>query len=422
MKVLILAHGTRGDVQPYVALAHALQRSGHETTLGAPSGSASLAEPYGIPFAPLDDSMNEGMNDPEVRTAIETNYRGLRGKITAIKLMRRAGPELRKVLDDMAAVPATGVDVVVHPVNSPIQHLAEKLGVPAVAVGLQPGWVPTSEFPNPLVPFRIPKRLNHASYRVTRLVLWALVRSGKRWRADTLGLPRRPHQNDAVRAPDGTPITLLHAFSENVLPAPPKYPNWTHTTGYWFLPAAADWEPPELLRTFLEAGSPPVYIGFGSMAGRNPARIGRIVVEAVRRADVRAVLVTGWGGIDAKRDSDRFLILDQAPHDWLFPRSAAIVHHGGGGTTGAALAAGRPQVVCPFIADQPFWASRMTGIGVAPAPLPQRHLTPDNLAAVLRTATTDQAMAAKAAEVGEKIRDENGVAKAVEILESLTTR
>lgn len=422
MKALIFAHGTRGDVQPYVALAHALQQSGHETTLAAPSGSASLAEPYGIPFAPLDDSMNEGMNDPDVRSAMETNYRGLRGKLTAFKLMRRAGPELRKVLDDMAAVPATDVDIVVHPVNSPIQHLAEKLGVPAVAVGLQPGWVPTSEFSNPLLPFRIPKRLNHASYLATRLVLWALVRSGGRWRADTLGLPRRPHQNDAVRAPDGTPITLLNAFSEHVLLAPPKYPTWTHTTGYWFLPAAADWEPPEHLTTFLDAGSPPVYIGFGSMAGRDPARIGRIVSEAVHRADVRAVLVTGWGGIDAELDSERFLVLDQAPHDWLFPRTAAIVHHGGGGTTGAALAAGRPQVVCPFIADQPFWASRMAGIGVAPPPLLQCDLTADNLAAALRTATADQSMATTAADVGAKIRGENGVATAVEMLESLTTR
>jgi sterol 3beta-glucosyltransferase len=418
MKALILTHGTRGDVQPYVALAHALQEAGHNALLGAPEGSASLAEPYGVPFAPLSDDLND-MGDPKVREAIETNYRGLRGKLTAVRLMARAKAELRKVYDEIAAVPADDVDVVVHPINSPMQHLAEKLGVPAVAVGLQPGWVPTRSFPSPMIPFGIPNALNQASYRVNGLVLRALVGSGARWRTETLGLPRRPHQNDALRTPDGHPVTVLQAFSEHILPTPVEYPSWTHTTGFWFLPATQDWTPPERLSTFLDAGDPPVYIGFGSMAGSEPARVGRTVTEAARLAGVRAVLVTGWGGIDALIDTDRILVLDQAPHDWLFPRMAAIVHHGGGGTTAAALASGRPQVVCPFIADQPYWARRTQASGVAPEPLPQRHLTPARLAAAIRRATTDKAMSTRSAELGARIRDENGVRNAVALLERL---
>ncbi|MGC7101252.1 glycosyltransferase [Amycolatopsis lurida] len=418
MKVLIFTHGTRGDVQPYAALAHALQEAGHHVLLGAPAGSASLSEPYGIPFAPLSDDLND-MDDPRIRKAIETNYRGLRGKLTAIRLMKRAKAELRTVYDEMAAVPADDVDVVVHPINSPMQHLAEKLGVPAVAVGLQPGWVPTRSFPSPMIPFRVPKALNQASYRVNGLVLRALVGSGARWRTGTLGLPPRPHQNDALRAPDGRPATVLQAFSEHLLPTPAEYPSWTHTTGYWFLPATRDWTPPERLRAFLDDGDPPVYIGFGSMAGSEPARVGRTVADAARLAGVRAVLVTGWGGIDALIDTDRFLVVDQAPHDWLFPRMAAIVHHGGGGTTAAALASGRPQVVCPFIADQPYWARRAQASGVAPEPLPQRRLTAEKLAAALHRATTDKAMSMRAAELGAKIRDENGVRKAVALLERL---
>ncbi len=419
MKALILAHGTRGDVQPYAALACALQRAGHEAVLAAPEGSASLVESCGVPFAPLPDDMNTSMEDPAVRQAIETNYRGLKGKITALRLISRAKSELRTLLDEMAAVPATGVNVVVHPINSPLQHLAEKLGVPGVAVGLQPGWVPTRSFPSPMIPFRIPKALNHASYRLNGLVLRALVGSGARWRAETLGLPHRPHQNDALRTPEGRPATVLQAFSKHVLPTPVGYPSWTHTTGFWFLPAARGWTPPQRLQTFLDAGDPPVYIGFGSMAGSDPARVGHIVTEAARLAGVRGVLITGWGGLDTNVDADQILVLDQAPHDWLFPRMAAIVHHGGAGTTAAALASGRPQVVCPFVADQPYWARQMRDSGVAPEPQPQRHLTPQGLAVALHKAVRDKSMSARAAELGATIRAEDGVGNAVAVLERL---
>lgn len=421
MKALIVAHGTRGDVQPYTALAHALQACGHRTVLAAPAGSVSLAAPYDIPFAPLDDTMNEKMADPELREAIETNYRGLRGKSVAFRMMRQAKGELRKVYDDIAAVPAGDVDVVIHPVNSPVQHLAEKLEVPAMAVGLQPGWVPTSSFPSPFAPFRIPAVLNRSSYLLNRVILRALVGSGARWRVESLGLPRRRHQNDALRTPNGQPATVLQAFSRHVLPSPAAYPRGTHTTGFWLLPAARNWTPPEQLSAFLDTGDRPVYVGFGSMAGRDPARVGHTVAEAVRRAGVRAVLVTGWGGIDAELDADRLLVLDQVPHDWLFPRMAAIVHHGGAGTTAAALASGRPQVVCPYIADQPFWARRMHARGVATEPLPQRQLTPERLADALRRAASDEAMASRADELGAKIRAENGVVTAVGLIENLVS-
>ncbi|MBE1878369.1 glycosyltransferase [Myceligenerans pegani] len=422
MKALIFTHGTRGDVQPYVALAHALRRAGHGAVLAGPAGSASLAEPYHVPYVPLSDAMNEGMDDPEVRAAIENNYRGIRGKLTAIKLMRQAKTELRTVFDEIAAIPADDVDVVVHPVNSPGQFLAEKLGVPSVAVGLQPGWVPTDSVPSPFVPFPIPRALNRASYGLNRVVLRALVGAGTEWRRDTLELPRRPHQNDALRRPDGGPATVLQAFSTHALPAGARYQDSVHTTGYWFLPAAEDWTPPERLRAFLDAGEPPVYVGFGSMAGTQPARVGRTVVEAARRAGVRVVLITGWGGIDAGADADRVLVLDQAPHDWLFPRTAAVVHHGGGGTTAAALASGRPQVVCPFIADQPYWGRRMHAVGVAPGPVPQRRLTAERLAGALRQAATDPAMRARAAELGATIGAENGVANAVAVIERTVAR
>ncbi|GAB3743231.1 glycosyltransferase [Microlunatus parietis] len=416
MKVMIFTHGTRGDVQPFAALARALQAAGHDAVLVAPEGSASLVAPYEFSFVPVYDGLNEIMDDPEVRAAMETNFRGLRGKRMALRLIRRTSPMLRRMLDELAAVPAAGADVVVHPVNLPMQHLAEKLGRPAVGVGLQPGWVPTGSFANPLLPFPVPCALNRASYRLPNPALMGLAGVARQWRSETLGLPRRPNQGDPLRTPAGARVTMLQAFSEHVLPGPLEFPSWTHTTGYWFLPASSGWTPPERLRAFLDTDEPTVSIGFGSMSGTDPGRVGRTVVEAVRLAGVRAVVITGWGGIDTTPAGDRIMIIDQAPHDWLFARTAANVHHGGGGTTAAALAAGRPQVICPFIADQPYWGERMMISGVAPAPLPQRRLTVESLAGALRQAVGDAGLAARAAELGRIIRAENGVGRAVELI------
>ncbi|MEV7005259.1 glycosyltransferase [Streptosporangium sp. NPDC051022] len=417
MRVLILTHGTRGDVQPYAALALALRWEGHEATLAAPAASAALAEPYGLDFVPVHDGPNTLMADPELREAIETNYRGIRGKKIALQVMRRSKPLLARVLADMARVAERGADVIVHAPNIPGCHIAEKLGVPAVPALLQPIWVPTEAFRNPMLPIPLPRALNRASYLPLKLMLRSM--GGKQLREDILHLPRRKGAHDFLRRPDGEPATVLQGFSPHVLPDGLDYPAWVHTTGFWFLPAPPDWEPSAELAAFLDAGDPPVYIGFGSMAGTDPRRLGRIVAEAVRLVGVRAVVAAGWGGIQIEDLPRETFLLDQAPHDWLFPHMAAVVHHGGSGTTGAALASGRPQVVCPFVADQPFWAERMHAAGVAPAPQPQRRLTAEGLAEAVRRAVTDRVIAERAERLAQRICAENGAAQAVDILKGV---
>jgi sterol 3beta-glucosyltransferase len=412
LKAYILAHGTRGDVQPYAALALALRQAGHEAVLAAPAASESLVAPYGLDFAAVHDGPNTLIDDPQLREAIETNYRGLRGKKIAWEVMRRSKPLIARVFADMVEAAPGGTDVVVHPPSGG-HRIAEALGVPSVPAALQPVWVPTSTFRNPMLPVPLPRALNRASYLPIKLML----RSFNAVADKALDLPRRRGRHDVLRRPDGGPATVLQAFSGELLPAVPDYPPWVHTTGFWYLPAPPDWTPPSYLTEFLGAGDPPVYLGFGSMAGRDPRRLGEIVAEAAARAGMRAVIVSGWGGISLDELPDGVLLLDQAPHDWLFPRMAAIVHHGGSGTTGAALAAGRPQVVCPFVADQPFWAARAHAVGVAPPPQPQRRLTATGLAEAIRRAVTDGQMAAQAARVGARIRAENGVQAAVRVLE-----
>jgi UDP:flavonoid glycosyltransferase YjiC (YdhE family) len=184
-------------------------------------------------------------------------------------------------------------------------------------------------------------------------------------------------------------------------------------TGYWWLPAPAAWEPPPALAAFLAAGGRVVSVGFGSMASEDPAFVTELVLGAIRRAGVRAVILSGWGGLATRPQADDVFVADSIPHDWLFPRVTAVVHHGGAGTTGAAIRAGVPAIVVPFGVDQPFWASRVHALGVGPTPIPRRQLTEDRLAAALRLAVTDGAMKARAADLGRAVRAEDGVGEAV---------
>ncbi|GAA3645608.1 glycosyltransferase [Lentzea roselyniae] len=409
MKALLVTHGTRGDVQPLLALAVALRQAGHDALLAAPESFADSAAAHDVDFAPLDEGPNRLLHDPAMFKAIESGYRGVRGKITAISTIQRIKPLMADVLRDVGAVArSSGADLLVHTPSVPAQHAAELLGVPAVLATLQPGWIPTSEFPCPMVPLpRVPRFLNRATYLTVSATMRAYSGIVNAWRANDLDLPRGDGPRHAL---------VLQAFSSLVTPIDPNWPESVHTTGFWYLPRTATWTPDEALKAFLEAGPPPVYVGFGSMAGRDAERTGDIVAEAVRAAGVRAIVATGWGGL-AARSSDDLLVIDQAPHDWLFGNVTAVVHHGGGGTTAAALAAGVPQVVCPFVADQPHWAQRMHDVGVAPQPTPHKKITVTSLTEAITHAANDPAVRQRAAELGEQVRAENGVRIAVRELE-----
>lgn len=422
MKVLVLTLGTRGDVQPFVALSRALMLAGHEVALGAPSRSRSLAEPHGVQFIPLYDRWDETIKDPTVSTAFETNFGGVGGWWLAIRAMRKFRPMMADALVDMAAAGASyRPDVVVHHAMILGHEVAERLGVPAVPVCVEPLSVPTSSFANPILPFRVPRLLNSISYRASDVWVRGIVgdRISARWRREILGLPHRRGHRDVLRRPDGTRGVTLQAVSPALLPQPVDYPDWAHTTGFWFLPAAPDWTPPEEVADFLAAGEAPVYIGFGSLVGSDPERTGRVVAEAVRLAGVRAIIDVAQGGIRPAAGEEDVLYVSGLPFDWLFPRMALIVHHGGIGTTAVAMATGRRQIVCPFMTGQHFYAHRMYASGVAAPPQPQSGLTAERLARAIRDAVADDGMALRAERLGRQVSAEDGLGTAVRILEKV---
>jgi sterol 3beta-glucosyltransferase len=413
MRIALLCNDTRGGVQPYVALGLGLRRAGHDVRAVAPSDLASLFSAVGIPVTPLSGSIENVL-----RRSGGVAEHGL------LATMRFAAQELPARLRDWTRATlqaCEGDDVLTGGVGGMVIGLsvAEKLGKPFVQTHLQPIAAPTGAYPGVLTP-GLPnwvgpwgRRLSH---HVSQAIIWAPFKpSMATARRQVLGLAGR--QSASAASP------VLYCFSPHVVPLPqtiteaggPQH----HVTGYWVLPPAQGQSPPPALQAFLDRPGPVVSVGFGSMASKDPRALTHLVRQAARDAGVRVVLLSGWGGLGAADDDADCYCADAVAHDWLFARMSAVVHHGGAGTTGAALMAGVPSLVVPFTMDQPFWARRVHALGAGPAPIPRRHLSQQNLAAALTHLIGDQAMRQRTAALGELIRAEDGVARAVEVFERI---
>jgi sterol 3beta-glucosyltransferase len=408
VRVLISTQGTRGDVQPFVALARALGRRGHSVSMCAPEGFRSTIERHGIDYAYMSNAVLE-LTEAVLRAPTRTEQRRLFKGFGAII---RAGLE-----DEWRAAQALQPEMLVyHSKALGSHHIAEKLGV-AEFLAMPLPLTPTRAFPAPLIPFsQLGGWLNKLSYRLISLghAIWNGATND--FRVRTLGLHALPRFHDVMRRRDGSPVPALYGYTAHLLPRPPDWPAHVHVTGAWFLDEADAWEAPSELCTFLERGATPVYIGFGSMGAAHAQARTSTVFEAVALTGVRAVLASGWGGLQASALPATAFMLDAAPHDWLFPRVKVVVHHGGAGSTMAGLRAGKVTVVCPFLGDQPFWGHAVHRAGVGPAPLSQRSLSPSRLAEAICSAL-DPRLTARAAELGDRIRAEDGVNRAVDLIE-----
>lgn len=415
MNVTIIALGTRGDVQPYVALGAGLRRAGHAVRLASHGTFRDLVQGASLDFAPMRGNVQEVVHSPEMRAALA---RGNMLEINRVSARATQSAALHWAEDGLTA--ARDAELLLAGIGgmNVAQSLSEKLRVPLLEAHVVP-FHPTRAFPGAIFPpgvARLGGWANRFSHVLTRQVMWQMFRAADtRARREVLDLPPAP-----VFGPRPVrPLPTLHGISPAVLPRPADWDAAQHLTGYWFLPQE-DWTPPPALEAFLRAGPRPVSIGFGSMTTPDPQATTRAVLEALERSGQRAVLLSGWGGLSAQDVPDTVFVTDSAPHTWLFPRVAAAVHHGGAGTTAAGLAAGVPNVIAPFFGDQPFWGERVRQLGVGPAPVPRRALGAGTLAAALTRAVTDAAMQERAATLGERIRAEDGVARAAEVVSGLS--
>jgi sterol 3beta-glucosyltransferase len=408
MNVAILTLGTRGDVQPYVALGAKLKEAGHEVTLITGKGFEAMASGRGLRYVDLDVDLLELAASPEGRAA-------LRSPRAALRIVRELLPTIRRILvDEWEAVASSRADAVIyHPKAIGGYHVAEALGVPGFLAFPIPALSPTRAFPTPVLPLpNLGGFLNRMSYGAFfRSMSAPYRRMVNRWRQRTLGLaPLSPLASELER--DGKPVTKLYCCSPHVVPVPADWDESSKVTGYWFLDGARGWRPPDQLSTFLKDGPSPVYIGFGS-AAPDPEGSRAAALAVLKRLGLRGVLATGRSGMAGPQG----LEIEGAPHDWLFPRMAAVVHHGGAGTTAEGLRAGKPTAVFPSnFGDQLFWGRRVHALGAGPKPVPQNKLTTERLAAAIRAVTEDEDMRRVAEELGEGIRAENGVARTAEII------
>lgn len=415
MRILFLTLGSRGDVQPYVALGRKLRDRGHAVTLSTGRGFETMIEAEGLRAAPLSLDMRALVQSPEIQAAL----RSFRGKV---KAWRASKAMVRQELDDMWQVAQAERPelIVYHPKAFAAPYLAQALGATAIPSFLQPGYVPTGAFLYaPWGGSSLGHGLNKlVNLGVARLIKAAFASALRDWFARHPDFAAAPPRDclDGY-APSGRTVPRLHAFSRHLVPRPADWSAREHITGYWFTEPAEAWTPPPALAQFLAAGPPPVYVGFGSMPSENAAEMTRLVTDALARAGQRGILATGWGGLRPGQPSAQLFMLDDAPHDWLFPRCAAVVHHGGAGTTHEALRWGRPSVICPVFGDQPFWGRRVQAVTGGPAPLPQKHLSAENLAAAI-VATQQPETVARSAEASTKIRAEDGKETAATLIET----
>ena len=407
-------------MQPFVALGKGLQQAGHHVTMCTSERFEGFVREHGLDYGYMSNDLLDLMDTQAGKQAMEDTV-GVFGFIkTTIKLLKQAKAINRTLLQDSwkAAQEANPDLVIYHPKVLSGVHLAEKLQVPVMIGFYLPLIVPTTERPAAALPdLHLGGWYNRLTYTLVHKGFTTYKSVVDEFRKEKLDLPPFPKSSGVLKTASGSPIPVLHAFSPAMIPPPADWPSHAHTTGFWFMDRVEDWQPSEDLTAFLEAGSPPVYVGFGSIFGKNPKKTTRIVIDAIQTAGVRAVLATGWGGLDVDQLPDSIFKIDKAPHDWLFPRMAAVIHHGGAGTTAAGLRAGRPTIICPFFGDQPFWGKTVHRLGVGSKPIPQKKLTVEKLAAAIKEVTTSESIRRKAGALGEQIRQEEGVTKAVEIIE-----
>ena len=399
MRLLILTYGTEGDTRPLVALGHALHQRGHDIHLLGDARTLGTADELGLPNSPLSGDIRQLFAD--------WRSEGPRGTAKALVQLSNANThawmaETFAAADGRDAILTSGLAGFIG------LSVAERLGIPAIGAGMIP-LTPSREFPSPFLPAGlVPRWLNHASLRLTNTLFWlAFRKSLNEARRTVLDLP--PWRDLPTEHP------MLYGISPTILPQPADWPPHARLCGQWQTPAA-DFTPSIELADFLRNGPPPIYIGFGSMAGIDWTKMIGPVGAAL--AGRRALLNPGWSEIDQLELPGNVLRIGAIPHGWLFPQTSAVVHHGGSGTTHSATHAGKPSVVVPFAGDQAFWAERLYRLGIAPPGMNAAKPDAQSLGRAFDFVERGE-VRKRAAELGERMGREDGLGTAADQIEGL---
>ena len=409
MKTTIFTVGSRGDVQPYVALGCALAERGLDVTVATHEPFRDFVTGRGLGFAPLPGDPRELLATPEAQELLRTGLGLIRFARRFVAILE---PWFWKLVEAVTPIHAEAEAVLYSALAFPTWHLAQLDRTPSIQLSLQP-LLPTSSFPAITTSFGHLGQLgNLLSHRINQQLFWQPLRAAvDDWRVRDLGLPRQglrgPYPELAAKREP-----IVHGFSRQLVAPPPDWPDHAVVTGHW--PLSDDQPLSEGTVAWLDAGPAPVYVGFGSIRDSESEQLASVAISAADRADVRLVLDSGWTGL-AGAGSDRVHVVSDTDHTRLFPRMSAVVHHGGAGTTHTAATAGVPSMAVPYYADQPFWGRRLEAVGIGAPPLPRRRLGAELLAQRIDMLGRE-AVKSRAAQVGQAMRSERGLALATEFI------
>lgn len=416
MNILLLGFGSRGDVQPLIALGRGLVSAGYDVTLAAGKDFKDFVEDGGLTFAPFTTSMYELMNSDEGKEWTNNSN----GSLDEAKNMRKM---LALAADDVHAdmirlVQPADVIVSGFPMFITAQTIAEKYNKRHITLQLVP-FNPTREGRatiQPVFPTKQSRVNRFTGYVGQYFTYWIFKEVGNPFR-EQLGLA--PMSFADYRRAYNKEVPVIYGLSKHLITEPDDWGDNTFITGYWYQDAPSDWEASPELLAFLANGDKPIYLGFGSMSSQNPEATTQLMVDALVQAGKRGIIYSGWAGLKMESLPESIFLLDGAPHDWLFPQMAGLVHHGGAGTTAVGLRAGVPTTVISHMADQPYWGRRVHELGVGSEPIARKDLTVDKLANAICHMTDNPDIQQNATALSQKIAQEDGVAEAVRVFDKL---
>jgi len=420
-RLVLVTVGTRGDVQPFIVLGRALAARGFDVTIATHSDYEAWVKASSFGFRPIGGSFKALVESPEGREWIESADSLRKYNETTKRVFL---PVFDRWQEDMLSAVEDADAAVLHPYAATAHYPMEKKGRPSVLVPFFQH-SPISGDGDPLFWSTAPnwRFLRRWIGELTMRSIWALMMDQQQATRARLALPPFRSKNPWQELL-GPSFPVVHIYSEVVSPRPRDWPDWAHITGFIFDDAPPAYEPPADLAAFLDAGPTPLYIGFGSMTGRDPAELARMAVDAVTRTGQRALLASGWGAMsrDAVELPSTIFPLGDVPHAWLFPRVRAVVHHGGAGTTAAGLRAARPTLVTAFFGDQPYFGTRVWRIGAGPRPILKKQLTADTLARGIEELVGDERYAKRGEEIAAELATEDGASAAADRIAAHVSR
>ncbi|XP_034691019.1 sterol 3-beta-glucosyltransferase UGT80A2 isoform X3 [Vitis riparia] len=411
LQIVMLIVGTRGDVQPFIAIGKRLQDYGHRVRLATHANFKEFVLTSGLEFFPLG-------GDPKVLAGYMVKNKGfLPSGPSEIPIQRNQMKEIVYSLlpackdpDMDSGIPFKADAIIANPPAYGHTHVAEALKIPIHIFFTMP-WTPTSEFPHPLSRVKQP-----AGYRLSYQIVDSMIWLGIRDMVNDMRkkkLKLRPVTYLSGSQGSDSDIPHGYIWSPHLVPKPKDWGPKVDVVGFCFLDLASNYEPPQELVKWLEAGQKPIYIGFGSLPVQEPEKMTQIIVDALEETGQRGIINKGWGGLgNLAQPKESIYLLDNCPHDWLFLQCKAVVHHGGAGTTAAGLKAACPTTIVPFFGDQPFWGERVHARGVGPSPIPVEEFSLHKLVDAINF-MLDPKVKELAVKLAKAMENEDGVTGAV---------